>query len=118
MAYSGNSGPAKEWVELDLNGKVIQRWTCERKLPETYLHRAALTTDGHLYAQGFDREAKIYRLFQLDRASSKWKEVEGPPRGYLYAADGEDLIFTDFGSGPIQLRWFSQPPGEIVHAAN
>lgn len=116
LAYSGDSGPAKEWVELDLNGKVIRRWTCERKLAETYLDQVVLTTDGHLYAQGFDREAKTHRLFQLDRASSKWKEVDGPPRGNLYAADGEELVFTDILSGPIQLRWFSQPAGETVHA--
>ncbi|HXI40113.1 MAG TPA: hypothetical protein VNH83_09045, partial [Bryobacteraceae bacterium] len=95
-----------EWVELDLNGNLTGRWRVPGNRSETSF---AFTSDNHLYALRRDRHGKIRRLFVLDHASSTLKEVDAPIQGALYGADGDELVFSGWGEGPMHLQWFKQP---------
>ena len=105
-AYSGESGDETEWVELDLNGNLLGRWRLDQVYKDT---KIALTTDGHLFVQSNDSKTKARRLYTLDRASSTWQPVEEPQSGWLNSADGNALVFSDFGLGPMHVRWYQHP---------
>jgi hypothetical protein len=104
--YSGDNDIETEWVELDLNGNLLGRWPLDPFYRNT---RMAFTTDGRVFVQYFDPEAEANRLCTLDRASSAWEPVKSPPSGYLEGADGDALVFSDFGFGPLHLRWYQHP---------
>lgn len=104
--YSGKNGNETEWVELDLNGNLLGRWPVDPFYKNT---RIALTTDGQVFVQHFDPEAKTYRIHTLSRDSSTWQLVEAAPNGWLEGADGDTLVFSDFGLGPMHVRWYQHP---------
>ena len=104
--YSAKNGNATEWVELDLNGNLLGRWPLDPFYRNT---RMALTTDGHVFVQHFDPEAETYRIHTLSRDSSTWQLVEGAPNGWLEGADGDALVFSDFGLGLMHVRWYQHP---------
>lgn len=104
--YSGKNGNQTEWVELDLNGNLSGRWKLDQFNYDT---RVAFTMDGHVFVQYYDSKAKAYPLYTLDRATSAWQPVEGSPSGRLNSADGNALVFSDFGPGPIHARWYPHP---------
>jgi hypothetical protein len=104
LADSGTVGTQQEWVEMDLQGKLLGRWRLDE-----FLHvRVGLTPDGNVYlqkGQGPDTVA----LFTLDRAASTWKPVASPMNGCFYGVDGDQLVFSDWAHGPLHLFWFQQP---------
>ncbi len=105
-AFSRTDSDHTEWVELDLNGNLLGRWRLDEFYWDT---KIAFTTDGHVFVQNKDSKTKVHRLYTLDRASSTWQAVEGSPSGWLDAADGDALVFSDFGLGPMHVRWYPHP---------
>jgi hypothetical protein len=102
-AYSGGDGEHTEWVELDLNGNLLGRWRLDDQFSGD--QKVAFTTDGHVFVQ-----TQAHRLYTLDRDSSAWRVVEGPPSGRLQGADGDLLVFWDSsGLGPMHLSWYPHP---------
>ncbi|SPE37519.1 exported hypothetical protein [Candidatus Sulfopaludibacter sp. SbA3] len=104
--YSGMYGAKTEWVELDLNGNLTGRWRLDQFVNDL---RVAFTSDGHVFVYHRDLDGRNPGVHTLDRASSTWQMVQSAPTGYLVSADGEALIFADFGLGPIHLRWYQHP---------
>ena len=105
-AWSGDTGSKTEWLELDLNGKLL----CRKRLDEFNGNMGiALTNDGHLYLQSHRGNPKDQQLYALDRDSSTWHLVENPPAGYLEGADEDTLEFSDIAGQPIHIRWYQQP---------
>lgn len=107
-AVSGQQSSQTEWVELGLDGKLLGRWRLDQFTSDANT-QVALTADGHVFLQQHDTKTGAHPLYELDRTSSTWRAVEAPPSGRMEAADGEALIFSDFGLGPIHLRWYPQP---------
>jgi hypothetical protein len=107
---SGMDSNKTEWVELDLHGNLTGRWRLD---PFSYEIRVAFASDGHIFVQHANMDAKTravtYSLLTLDRASSTWRPIPSAPSGKLVGAEGETLIFADFGTGPIHLRWYQHP---------
>jgi hypothetical protein len=101
LACSGMTSEKPEWIELDLTGNLLGRWTVE------YRRTLTLTRDGHVYAQNTNSKARP--LLVLDRTSSTFKNAEFTMPGILYGADGDELVFGDPQVGPIHLRWYKQP---------
>jgi hypothetical protein len=109
LAYSGKSGPASEWMELDFEGHLIGHWPLG---PGNRL--LAFTSDHNLYASTFYAYKVTISVF--DRATSSWllKDVLAahPDNedgvGLLLGADGGDLVFSgkDNVRG-VPLKWFS-----------
>jgi len=104
--YSGDNGDLTEWVELDLNGNLLGRWRLDQFSGKA---RVALTTDGHVFVQDYDQRAKAHWLHKLNRDSSTWQPVEAAPSGRLEGADGDALVFSDLGLGPMHVRWYQHP---------
>jgi hypothetical protein len=104
--YSGTLGTKTEWVELDLDGKLTGRWRLDEFAPEL---RVAMTSDGAVFLHCRDRDGKNPRLLTLDRAASVWRPVPSDANQYLVSADGESLIFADYGLGRIHLKWYPHP---------
>jgi hypothetical protein len=76
LAVSGNSGNQTEWLELDLNGNVIERSRLDRILREVFV--AAFTADDHVYLGGNEE------LYTLDHSSAHVEahaEAEGLAHG-------------------------------------
>jgi hypothetical protein len=106
-AYSGENDDQTEWVELDLNGNLLGRWRLDQFYRDT---RIAYTSDGNVFVQSRDSKTNIQRLYTLDRASSTWQAVDGSPGGWLEAADGDALVFSEFVKpGPMHVRWYQHP---------
>jgi len=104
-------GPPKtEWVELDLNGKLLNR----KRLDEFDGSMSiALTSDARVYIQcRYPKESKLY---VLDRDSSTWRLIDDSPPGYLIGADENTLEFEDARS-PVHLSWY-EPPTPTEKAA-
>jgi hypothetical protein len=79
-----------EWIELDLEGTVINRPGQHRQfLPW------ALTDDGKIYAK-----ETVDNLVFLDRATGTWKTSGIPASGKNFTgADGESLVFRNPSTG-------------------
>jgi hypothetical protein len=82
-------------VEMTLTGQMIGRW----QLDEFHHVRAGLTDDGHVYVQKGNGPSDS-ALYTLDRATSSWKPVAEPTKGYFCGVDGIDLVFWDWAEGP------------------
>jgi hypothetical protein len=93
-------GPEREWVELDLNGKIVERLRADRTMPEPT--SVAFTADDHVYLYGGRQ------LFTLDTASHAWKPIP-KEEGMLAGADGNNLVYRQAWHGLIRLQWFNQP---------
>ena len=108
LVNSGMYGNKTEWVELDLNGNLTGRWRLDQFVNEL---RVAFTSDDHIFVYYRGMDGRNPHLSTLDREASTWKQVQWQwaPNGYLASADGEQLIFTDYRSGPIHVGWYEQP---------
>jgi hypothetical protein len=104
VADSGNVGTQREWVELGLNGDLLGRW----KLDPSTSGGVAFTSDNHVYVHRFDRAAKSWRVFRLNREKSTWEAVSAPNLD-LYGADGDKLVFAEWPNGVMHLSWYPQP---------
>ena len=68
----------------------------------------ALTSDNQAYVHRLDREAKLRRVFRLNRATSIWEPVNAP-NAELYGADGDKLVFAQWSDHVMHMSWFAQP---------
>ena len=88
-----NTENQAEWVEWDLQGKLLSRTV----LNENLRGGRAYTSDGKLYARILTRASgQQRRLSVLDTKTGKWSAVStGLPRdaGLLLGADGKHLVF-------------------------
>jgi hypothetical protein len=104
LAVSGNTSAKNEWLELDLNGNVIERSRLDNILREIFV--AAFTADDHVYLGGNEE------LYTLDRESHIWKPTPftPKPKGRLMGSDSAKLVYdVRSGRGPIELRCVDQP---------
>ena len=104
-AISGSVGNQREWVELDLDGNLKGRWRLD---PTDEFIGVAFTADNQAYVQRRDREAKVYRVLKLNRATSAWEPVDAS-NVTLYGSDGDKLVFAHWSDGIMYLNWNSQP---------
>jgi hypothetical protein len=110
FAFSGTSGSLNEWVELDLSGKLIRRI----RLDQREFTPMAFTADGHLYRKP-DHKSELEVLSQT---TSDWQGLGVATLGWLLGADGNSLVFSPAGAGPVTMQWFNQPAasGNLVAA--
>jgi hypothetical protein len=101
FAFSGSNGSLNEWAELDLSGKLIRRIRLDQK----EFTRMAFTADGHLYRKPDYKSA----LQVLSQTTSDWQDTGMAELGSLLGADGNSLVFSQGGEGPVTMQWFNQP---------
>jgi hypothetical protein len=101
LAYSGTTSANAEWVELDLNGNLLDRSRVDNVVPNVAL--AAFTADDRIYLAGYNGA-----LYTLDPTSHTWKSIQ-KQGGIFVGADGNSLVYMQSGTRPIQLQWFNQP---------
>lgn len=101
FAFSGRIGSLNEWVELDLSGKLIRRI----RLDQDAFTPMAFTADGHLYRKPDAKSA----LQVLSQTTLDWQGVGMATLGWLLGADGNSLVFSAAGVGPVTMQWFNQP---------
>jgi hypothetical protein len=85
------AGPQQQWVELDLEGKEIGRWTLgsERDGPAGGM---AFTAEGRLFVQWRGQ------LVELDRKTAAWKPAKVQHRALLLGAESNQLVYAE-GNG-------------------
>jgi len=103
--YSGNLGYQREWVELDLSGKVLGRWRLDTR---GEFPGVAFTNDDQAYVHRYDRETKTRQVFRLNRSTAGWDRIQ-TLNEELYGSDGEDLVFAQWSGGVMHLSWLPQP---------
>ncbi len=103
--FSGTKGNQREWVELDLNGNIQGRWKLD---PQNKFPGVAFTSDDQAYVHRYNREAKVWQTFRLNRSTSTWDLVSTPGEE-LYGAAGDKLVFARWPDNLMLLSWFSQP---------
>jgi len=111
IAYPNHADHAPEWVEWDLEGRLIAR----TPLPRMGGHGFAYTADGVLFARFQVGDSRL-ELRRLERGTGKWSVVKsnlpeeelGRP-GFLHGGDGEELVYR-MGPGAPVLQWVK--PGE------
>lgn len=111
MTYPNHADYTPEWVEWDLEGRLMAR----TPLPRLGGHGFAYTVDGVLYAR-FRVEKSKYELRRLERGTGRWTvvksnlpEEELGQYGFLQGGDGESLVYR-MGPGAPVLKWVK--PGE------
>ncbi len=115
LAWDGTGSEHKQWVELDLDGNLLGTY----RLDGDY-RWVALLDDGQVIAQLYNTAP----LFQLDRASGNWKAsaFKAPENaGFLYGADGNQLVFMSWPKGAVVLQRVSvgeQPAVETASKVN
>ena len=107
FAFSGLNGSQNEWVELDLSGKLIRR----DRLDQREFTPMAFTVDGHLYRKPDHKST----LQVLSETTPDWQDLGMAALGWLLGADGNSLVFSPAGAGPVTMQWFNQPamPGNL-----
>jgi hypothetical protein len=105
LACSGPTSESTEWVELGLNGNVLDRSRINNVLQDVAF--AAFTADDHVYLAGLN----VGEVYTFDHASHTWKSIPTQGAGHLMGADGNSLVYIGVGknSEPILLQWFNQP---------
>lgn len=105
LTHPGMVSNQPEWVELDLEGKLIGRWKVGPQFvvdpitnKQVYsLGRLAFTSDARLFAQPYDAECKKYKVLIFDRATSSWQPSDAAgsqsANSNLVGADGNNLAF-------------------------
>lgn len=91
LSLRGAGGNGRLWLEADLNGKEIGRWS-----EPPFARPAAMTESGTIYAQGPSG------FFVLDHVSGDWKAVSPSSQDRLLGADGEMLVFKVKGMDRIR----------------
>jgi hypothetical protein len=121
FARSSDSGGQSEWVELDLQGRLIGRWPVGR-IPHG---GHAYTADGRLFSKTMDARTKSYRLLLFDRTTLAWTPVADLSTGetkdfaqaLLLGASGNDLVFAmQSGSQLITVPAGRFPDARVVPA--
>jgi hypothetical protein len=102
---SGQVSNQREWVELDLNGKLLGRWRLDTRAEHPGV---AFTSNDQAYVYLYNRDKKSWQVFRLNRATSAWDLVDTPDEP-LYGADGDKLVFSKYTGNMLQLSWFPQP---------
>jgi hypothetical protein len=118
LGYPGKVSDHPEWVELDLEGKLIGRW----KLGPTYTSSRHVMEGGFAFMAGgvlFARpltlkpEIRVAQLMVFDKMTSTWKLVTSAApqcvEGLLLGADGDKLVCEKYGAEGVHL--FLVPPG-------
>lgn len=102
LAYAGELGSSVEWVELDLNGNLL------RRVPITVhgVAEFAFTTGGRLY---WKKSQRSDQLLVLNTTTPDWLDAGPSPLFHLIGADGDLLVYSKGGEGPVDLHWFAQP---------
>jgi hypothetical protein len=102
LVYSGQTSDNREWVELDLNGKLLHRSRIDDTIrsPTT----AAFTADGHIYLQG----QGYGPVYTLERGTQVWRSIETQGAA-LMGGDSNSLVYRQGCCGMIRLQWFNQP---------
>jgi hypothetical protein len=106
LLYPGDAGLEPQWIEIDLDGKLIGRWVVGQRNGGM-----AYTEDGRLYKKNWYPKTDAPQLEVLERSSGKWGSVEYPVEapgqtfhmGLLLGSDGNQLVFSNHGGG--QLLW-------------
>jgi hypothetical protein len=91
-------GMLQQWVELDLDGKEIGRWTlgAERDGPAGGM---AFTEDGRLFVDWRGE------MMELDRKTAAWNRAAVQHRGILLGAEGNQLVYAEnSGSRFVWIR--------------
>jgi len=104
-AVTGPNSGVKQWVEMDLNGNVTGRWPIPGHVQGL---TPVLTSDGQVYLSRIVPDAKAIRTFRLNRTQSTWDSV-ALPDGSVWGVDGTRLVFAQWTTGAMALRWFDQP---------
>src|SRR4029077_12801117 len=81
LAFSGQTSANAEWVELDLNGNLLDRTRIDNVLQDVAV--AAFTADDHVYLAGLNGD-----VYTLDHPSHTWKSVPKQGAGFFMGADG------------------------------
>jgi hypothetical protein len=97
----------KEWVEMDLDGNLLGRWSLP--IPDVWIFPGrgmAFTSDGRFFIGTRDEESRKTNLLVLDRATGTFRPdgSRDLPPGVLLGADGNDLVFAD--QGGTKLTWY------------
>ena len=104
-AVSGKVSNQREWVELDLNGKITGRWKMNER---DQFPGVAFTSDDQAYVHRYNRETNTIQTFRLNRTLSTWDLVNAPNLE-LYGSDGDKLVFARWSGPIVGLSWFQQP---------
>ena len=103
LACSGPTSESTEWVELGLNGNVLDRSRIDDALRAVAF--PAFTADDHVYLA-----SPSGAVYTLDHALHTWKRIPRQAVNYLMGADGNSLVYRGGkNSEPILLQWFNQP---------
>jgi hypothetical protein len=86
----GGGRKLAQWVEADLNGKELGRWSADFDGSP-----AAFTQNGDVYAR------TIAGVLKLDRATRQWNPVSTPGRS-LIGAMNDTLVFLSPGEGVLR----------------
>ena len=97
IACSGPTSESTEWVELGLNGNVLDRFRIDDTMRAVAF--AAFTADDHVYLA-----RPSGAVYILDHALHTWKPIPRQGAGYLMGADGNSLVYrAGKNSEPILL---------------
>ncbi len=106
LLYPGHAGLQPQWIEIDLQGKLLGRWIVGK-----HDGGLAYTEEGRLFKKTWGSKPPAPQLAELERSSGKWLSVEYPAEipgqhfreGLLLGADRNQLVFSDQSAG--QLLW-------------
>jgi hypothetical protein len=70
----------------------------------------AFTADGHLYRKRDYKSA----LQVLSQTTSDWQDAGMVELGSLLGAEGNSLVFSPGGKGPVTMQWFNQPAARTL----
>jgi hypothetical protein len=103
LLASGNSGDLHEWVELDLNGKLLGRW----RMDHLFGVNLAFTSDGNIYGNTPLEKEKAVHLTVFDRSTASWKTIPDDIHvdWLMMGAAGDEIVVWDQGSDPMLLRY-------------
>jgi hypothetical protein len=100
LASSGKTGGNAEWIELDLDGNLLNRSRADSVMPNI----AAFAEDDHVYLGGYTKD-----VYTVDAASHAWRPIP-EHEGTFMGVEGNSLVYRQRrNAGPIQLRWFNEP---------
>lgn len=107
LLMSGKIGNLAEWLELDLEGKLLGRW----RMDDLHVANLAFTPDGNLYAHTPCSKSHTVQLTLFDRTTASWRTLPGDLKAgcIMMGADGGDIVFLDY-SGPSALLQYFRPP--------